>query len=200
MNVDSKKPKLTFATGNYGKYASVKEKCESMNIDVNFFEFDAKEPDINDISVISKEKAKEAYEKIQSPVLVNDSGFYIEDYPNMPGYPGAFVKRSGISSNIEQLLDTMKNVENRSCYFLECMTYYDGIEFKQFYGKSEGILTTSIKGKSVNKAWSSLWNVFIPKNYTLTLAEMSDEERTNRKDGHTSSITEFLNWYVNDNK
>lgn len=186
---------LTYVTGNYGKYVSVKEKFEKENITIDYFKCDLDEPDINDIKYISKVKAKEAYNELKKPVFVADSGFYIENYPNNPNYPGAFVKRSGISSNIEELLETMKDVENRKCYFLDCLTFYDGEEYHQFFGISKGTLSKKIKGEDRKRAWSNLWLVFIPDNCTKTLAEMTDEERINRPDNRTSAIDEFINWY-----
>lgn len=186
---------LTYVTGNYGKYVSVKEKFEENNVTINYFNCDLDEPNINDISYISKEKARFAYEKINSPVFVADSGFYIENYPNNPGYPGALVKRSGISSDIDLLLRTMKDVTNRNCYFLDCLTFYDGNDYYQFFGKSEGTLSYQKKGIVQKRAKSNLWYVFIPKNHIKTLAEMTDYERNHRNDGRTSATDEFINWY-----
>ena len=40
----------------------------------------------------------------------------------------------------------MINVSDRYCYFLACLTYYDGNEFIQFYGKSEGYLSHEPRG------------------------------------------------------
>ena len=130
-------------------------------------------------------------------MFVADSGFYIESYPNNPGYPGAFVKRSGISSDIETLLQTMKNIDNRNCYFMDCLTFYDGEEYYQFFGISKGTLAKEKRGNSLKKAKSNLWYVFIPQNCIKTLAEMTDEERDNRNDGRTSATIEFINWYRN---
>lgn len=132
---------LTYITGNYGKYVSVKEKFENAGITIDYFKCDLDEPDVNDIEFISKEKARQAYEKLGSPVFVADSGFYIEHYPDNPGYPGAFVKRSGVSSNVSKLLETMKDVTDRSCYFLDCLTFFDGNEYYQFFGISRGSLS-----------------------------------------------------------
>ena len=188
---------LTYITGNYGKYISVKEKFEKEGIEINYFKCDLDEPDVNDIEFISKEKAKQAYEKIQQPIFVADSGFYIEEYPNNPGYPGAFVKRSGISSNILELLKIMKNIKNRNCYFLDCLTFYDGCEFVQFLGINKGTLSYEKRGLENKKAKSNLWYVFIPHNCSKTLAEMTDEERNNRCDDRTSATDEFINWYKN---
>lgn len=186
---------LTYVTGNYGKYISVKEKFEKEKIIIDYFNYDLDEPDINNIEIISKEKARQAFEIVRTPVFVADSGFYIENYPGNPGYPGAFVKRSGISSNVEELLETMKQTQNRNCYFLDCLTYFDGKEYKQFFGISKGTLSYEIRGKKYEKAKSNLWLVFIPMNCNKTLAEMSDEERNNRQDNRTSATEEFIKWY-----
>ncbi len=186
---------LTYVTGNYGKYISVKEKFDSAGIEIEYLNCDLNEPNVNDIEFISKEKAKQAYEKVEKPVFVADSGFYIEDYPNNPNYPGAFVKRSGVSSDVNKLLNTMKNVENRNCYFLDCLTFYDGKKFSQFFGKSSGILSSELRGEANKKAKSNLWYVFIPTNCTKTLAEMTDYERNNRDDNRTSATDQFIKWY-----
>lgn len=190
---------LTYVTGNYGKYISVREKFEKEGINIKYANFDFEEPNINDISVISIEKAKMAYEVLQSPVFVIDCGFYIRSYPSKSFYPGAFVKRSGVASNIEKLLEDMKYVEDRYAYFLDCLTYYDGKEFYQFYGKSEGTISYSKRGEYLKKAKSNLWYVFIPKNSTKTLSEMSDYERNNRKD-ISDATHEFINFIKNNNK
>ncbi len=186
---------LTYITGNYGKYISVKEKFENAGIEIDYFKCDLVEPDINDIKFISKEKARQAFEILKTPVFVADSGFYIEDYPNNPLYPGAFVKRSGISSNITELLEIMKEVKNRNCYFLDCLTFFDGKDYFQFFGVSRGMLSNEIRGEQNKKAKSNLWFVFIPINCSKTLAEMTDEERNNRPDNRTSATDEFINWY-----
>ena len=139
----------------------------------------------------------DAYNILQTPCFVADTGFYIDNYPNNPGYPGAFVKRSGISSDIEGLLETMKDETNRSCKFVDCLTFYDGNEFYTFYGVSNGTLAYGKRGDSIKRAKSNLWYVFVPDNCDKTLAEMSDEERKNRNDGHTSATELFAEWYKN---
>lgn len=185
---------ITYVTGNKGKYLSVKRRFESHNIDVDFYQMDLVEPDINDIRIISRAKVMKAYEIIKSPCFVADSGFYIEDYPGNPGYPGAFVKRSGISSNIDELLKTMEGVKNRKCMFLDCLTYYDGKEVYQFFGESKGELALEKRGIDKEEALSNLWYVFIPNNHDKTLAEMTTEERLNRRDNNINATEVFIKW------
>lgn len=189
---------ITYVTGNIGKYYSVKDVFLKNKIDIDFYIYDAKELDINNIELISKRKAIDAYNIIKKPCFVIDSGFYIEDYPNNPNYPGAFVKRSGISSNIDELLEVMKDVKNRNCKFVDCLTFYDGDNFYTFYGESKGKLSKTKRGEWNKKFKSNLWYVFIPQNCNKTLAEMTDYEREHRNDNRTSATILFANWYKNE--
>lgn len=75
---------IIYVTGNYGKYVSVKEHFEEKNIGIDFYEYDFKEIEINDIEKISRKKALDAYNILQTPCFVSDTGFYIDDYPNNP--------------------------------------------------------------------------------------------------------------------
>jgi Xanthosine triphosphate pyrophosphatase len=187
--------KIVYVTGNYGKYINVKNHFEEKGIDIDYFTCDIEELDINDIELISKDKAKKAYEKLGKPCFVGDSGFYIEGYPGNPDYPGAFVKRSGISTDIENLLKIMNDVENRNCRFIDCLTFYDGIAFFSFLGVSRGTLSTTVRGNDKVEAKSNLWRVFIPNNCTKTLAEMTEEEFKDRNDDRTSATEQFIEWY-----
>ena len=198
--------KLVFVSSNFGKVVSVKTAASMFyGIDICSCSLDFLEPDVNDISYISKKKAEYSYQELGYPCFVSDTGFYIDYYPNQPEYPGAFVKRSGVSSNLEKLLDDMKDVDNRSCRFVDCITYYDGECFQQFFGESRGELATEVSGENMNNAKSELWKVFIPEGYTSTLAGMSSKEMLQyKKETRKNSATvQFLDWYRNnkvDNK
>lgn len=188
---------ITYVTGNYGKYVSVRNRFDGSDIDVRFYEHDFEEPEVNDIEIISKAKVIEAYKILQSPCFVIDSGFYIDCYPGSPGYPGAFVKRSGVSSNIDELLLKMKDVKNRSCTFIDCLTFYDGYGFYTFYDKDEGTLTYEKRGNKKECAKSNLWYIYIPNDSNKTLAEMTDNERKERSNNKNSVTLQFLEWYKN---
>lgn len=187
--------KLVFATGNVNKGLEIEERFNLEQIPIEIVSIDFQEPVTNDIEVVSKSKVEQAYALLQRPCFVIDSGFNIDNYPNNPGYPGAFVRRSGISEDIDGLLTTLRNVENRSCRFLDCLTFYDGKEFYTFFGVDEGEIAYEKRGKSNKTMRSPLWYVFKPKGWSKTLAEMTDEERMNRKDGHISAKSQFIEWY-----
>ena len=186
---------LTFVTGNINKGFEIEERFNREQIPVEIIKMDFQEPEVNDIETVSKSKVMQAYQILGKPCFVIDSGFNIHNYPNNPGYPGAFVRRSGISEDIDGLLNTLKDVKDRSCQFLDCLTFYDGTEFYCFYGKDEGIITYEKRGKENKAMRSALWYVFQPKDSIKTLAEMTDEERIKRKDGHISAKEQFIEWY-----
>ncbi len=187
--------KLIFATGNINKGFEIEERFNRERIPIEIVKIDFNEPELNDITTVSKRKAIEAYQILEKPCFVIDSGFNIYNYPNNPGYPGAFVRRSGISKDIDGLLNTLKDVKDRRCQFLDCLTFYDGTEFYCFYGKDEGTITYEKRGKENKAMRSALWYVFQPKESVKTLAEMTDEERIKRKDGHISAKEQFIEWY-----
>lgn len=188
---------LFYVSSNPGKWESVKNEFAHQNIDVNYQYADLDEPEVDDITYISKEKARQAYDIVGKPVFVADSGFYIDNYPNNPGYPGIRAKRSGVTNDIENLLLTLQDVQDRHCHFLECVTFYDGEEYYAFYGYNNGTLSTEIKGTNVAKAKSRLWYLFIPEGYNKTLAEMTDEE-IKESSKNTSATKAFLNWFKNE--
>ena len=73
---------LNYISTNKGKYLRVKELADEYDIDVSHLNIDIDELEISDVEMVSKDKAYKAYNKVNNPVLVEDSGFYIEDYPN----------------------------------------------------------------------------------------------------------------------
>ena len=60
-----------------------------------------------------------------------------------------------------------------------------------------GNLSNTIKGLNRTEKWSDLWYIFKPNGFNKTLAEMSSEERENRRsvDGSVQSMNEFAKWY-----
>ena len=192
---------IIFVTSNKGKQASAQGYFDKKEVEIKCYDHDYDEPDVNDIEYIAKVKVLQAYSVIKKPCISVDAGFYIPSYPGNPNFPGAFPKRELIDKiGIDGLLENMKGEKNRYCYFKDCLAYYDGNEIFCFHGISEGILSLVKKEKDNEKKWSDLWYVFIPKNHDKTLSEMSDYERDNRKDGHTSALNQFCDWYKERNK
>ena len=183
---------IVFVTHNKGKIASASKQLEGVNFKV--FEYDLEEPRSDDIKYISKYKVMEAYKLVNKPCISLDCGFWIDE---LDGFPRAFVNFTLDTIGIEGILKLMEGKENRKCRFTECLSYYDGNELQQFMGKHEGTLSEKILGNDTDKKWSDLWYVFIPKNNSKTLAQMTDKEREERADGHISPFKELNEWLKN---
>jgi non-canonical purine NTP pyrophosphatase (RdgB/HAM1 family) len=103
------------------------------------------EPQIEDIVEISKIKAKQAYEKVQKPLIVSDGSWII---PALNGFPGpymAFVNRWFTS---QDFLNLMKDKENREIILRECVTYIDENQIKSFISDTKGYFVEKESGKT----------------------------------------------------
>lgn len=183
---------IIFVTHNKGKIASAQKVLKDINIKI--FEYDLEEPRSDDIKLISKTKVEEAYELVKKPCISLDSGFWIDE---LKGFPRAFVNFTLETIGIEGILKLMEGKENRNCKFTECLSYYDGKELHQFMGEHKGKLSKEILGNDSKEKWSDLWYVFIPYGYEKTLAQMTKEERDNRKRYESvDSFRVFAKWYA----
>ena len=115
-----------------------------------------------------------------------DAGFFIDE---LNGFPKAFVNFSLETIGIDGILKLMEGKENRRCKFEECLAYHDGNQIHYFYGKHPGNLSNEILGKDRDEKWSDLWYIFKPDNHEKTLAQMTSEERENRRRGASRAGT-----------
>lgn len=186
--------KITFVTGNKGKVATAQQYFEQLEIELETYSYELIEPRSDDITEIAKSKVLQAYKLVSQPCIAQDSGFYIDE---LNGFPKAFVNFALDTIGVNGILKLMKDVENRTCTFRECLAYYDGNTIKYFYCNHEGRLSTEMLGKENPEKWSDLWYVFIP-SYSIdgrTLAQYTIEETHERRKNIDSSIKQFANWY-----
>ncbi len=181
---------IIFVTHNPGKIASAQKTLK--NVKLSIFEYELDEPRSDDIEYISKMKVMEAYELVKKPCISLDCGFWIDA---LNGFPKAFVNFALETIGLEGILKLMEGVENRSCRFTECLSYYDGKELHQFAGKHEGFIAPALLGLDTEEKWSDLWYIYIPKGYDKTLAQMTKEEREARVlYDSVDSMEEFAKW------
>lgn len=181
---------IVFVTHNPGKIASAQKTLK--NVKLSIFEYELDEPRSDDIEYISKMKVMEAYKLVKKPCISLDCGFWIDA---LNGFPRAFVNFALETVGLEGILKLMEGIENRSCRFTECLSYYDGKELQQFAGKHEGLIAPAILGLDTDEKWSDLWYIYIPKGYEKTLAQMTQEERDSRVLYESvDSMEEFAKW------
>ena len=182
---------IVFVTHNKGKVKSAEKYFKDLKIST--FEFELDEPRSEDVEEIAKSKVLQAYEVVKKPCIAMDAGFFVQE---LNGFPKAFVNFALDTIGIEGILKLMEGKSNRTCYFKECLAYYDGKEIKYFFGISPGSLSTEIRDNDAEQKWSDLWFIFIPQTFNKTLAEMNEKERYERRknDGSSSALEEFAKW------
>jgi len=156
---------ILFATSNPHKVSEANETGKKHNI--NFKQIELPYPEIRDESVekVASEGAKFVFNKIKKPVIVEDSGIFIDALNNFPGSYSAFVEKKIGNPGILKLLTGEKN---RGAKFISAVGFCDakGI-VKTFTGTVYGKISNEIKGTG----GFGYDPIFIPENSELTFAE-----------------------------
>lgn len=163
-----------FATSNKAKVAGANQALAPFGIDVRQINLDLIESRSEDPKDIALEKARQAYKQLKKPVLVEDSGFFIEA---LGGFPMTHVKFSLKTLGIGNILKMMRGVENRRVEWRMNLAFVSGIDkFKVFTFLEKGELAKTLRPIK-REMMSDYWRLYIPKmiaNNTLALSEMSD--------------------------
>ena len=186
------KREIIFVTTNKGKIASAQHYFEKNDVTLIAYNHELIEPRSEDIQEIAKSKVLQAYEIVQKPCIALDSGFFIK---SLNGFPKAYVNFALESIGVKGILKLMQEIEDRECFFEECLAYYDGVEIKYFFSRHEGTLSEQIKEIENKKMWSELWSIFIPEGFNKTMAEFEEAEHAHMREESVSSIKKFADWY-----
>ena len=162
---------ITYVTGNWAKIASAKQFLEPLGFEVENIKIETPEIQANDVDEVSSYSAKWACEKLNKPVLKNDSGLFVNA---LNGFPGVYTHYVDDTLGEDGLLKLMKGVEDRTAYFKESLAYCEpGKEPVVFHSITNGKIATKKSGKY---GWS--WDfIFIPDGQTKTLGCFEDEIR-----------------------
>lgn len=171
-------------TSNLGKYETARRELESLGIKLILVD-DMDVPEIQSIhlNMIAEDKAIEAYKKLGKPLMVNDSGFYLDAWEN---FPGTMTKHSVKTIGNKGILKLLKN-EKRGASFRNTVAYIDQDHSRPVLFPSEipGDVSSSPKGDAFG--WSKLNRVFVPYDHDRTLAEIN---------GTTDGLERYQDWRI----
>lgn len=174
---------ITFITGN-PKKAEYLSKYLSFPVSHQKIELD--EIQSTDLREIVEHKVRQAYEKIWTPVLVEDVSLVFEDLGKLPG---PFIKFFEKEIWLERLCKMIQS-DNR-CAIARCtFGYYDGTHLELFEWEILGTIANSPR-------WDGgFWwdKIFIPYFTTKTSAELDtvEYERFYTEEKPFRKIREFL--------
>lgn len=158
---------VTFITGNPNK-AALLNHYMSATIKHKMVELD--EIQSLDLHDVAEHKARQAYEVIKTPVLVEDVSL---KFPALGGLPGPFIKWFWQTLTLEGVCRLLDNYD-RSAVAEITFAYFDGKDVKFFDGKISGTVPEHPRGEGFG------WNpIFIHEGSDKTLAELQDDNDLN---------------------
>ena len=193
---------ILFVTSNNGKIAEAKRALTSFGFNVEPFQINGKLPEIeeiqaSDLATVASDKLRKAVSMVDLTtenlgVMVEDAGFFIEEFDGFPGVFSSYVyKTLGINGVIKSL----ENVENRGAKF-KCVIgiYLDGNELF-FEGVCNGVVSTNIRGEN----GFGYDPIFIPNGGDgRTFSEMKMEEK--QQFSHRGNALEAVRAYFEELK
>ena len=173
--------KLLLATGNLHKLSEVKAILSPFDIEL----YSLKDFNISMDGVVENGKTyrenaliKVNYlkDKVDMPIIADDSGMEIEDMDNQPGiYSARFAAEKGGHKNaIAYIEEQLKNSKDRKARFV-CDIALANVEETPLV--FESIVNGTIAKEMHGNEGFGYDPIFIPDGYTKTYAELSDKEK-----------------------
>lgn len=181
------KDRLVLVTQNQHKLKELTPLFMKYNVDFETTSHEKHEIRSDNIEEIARVAAKVAFETHQKPVVVDDTGFFVDA---LKGFPGSY---AGIVLNFigyEGILRLMNNNEDRASEFKTAVGYYDGQYLKSFVGTMSG----SVARESAGVGGFGYDPIFVPDGFTKTYAELTFDEKISISH-RTKAFEEFLRWY-----
>ncbi|MFC2574869.1 MAG: non-canonical purine NTP pyrophosphatase [Candidatus Saccharimonas sp.] len=162
---------LIYATTNKHKLTGAKQALTGTNI--NLIAPDKTLPDVpeiqsNDQQAVSIDKALKYYNLLKRPLVVMDSGLFIDE---LNGFPGVYTKYALDTIGIDRIIQLLGG--GARAYTQRTITYFDGNKPQTFTLKLHGVLLKEPRGDNGH----NYDKYFLPDSKNKTLAEMASEEK-----------------------
>jgi len=163
--METLKKTVTFITGNQKKadYLS-----KYLGFPVDHVKIDLDEIQSLNLKEIVEHKVRQAYEKIKSPVLVEDVSL---EFEALAGLPGPFI-RFFVDNVPFETICNMIDGKTRNATARTVFGYCDGGRVEFFESKLEGSIVQVPTGEN-GFGWD---RIFIPEGYSVTRASLGEED------------------------
>jgi non-canonical purine NTP pyrophosphatase (RdgB/HAM1 family) len=171
--------KIIFVTGNEMKVRHANTAVEEFGYTFVPQKLDIIEPREEDPERVVIEKAVQAIQKLNKPLIVEDSGIFIE---SLNGFPKTFIHFVESTIGIKNILKMMEGVENRKVEFRQSLAYIEpGMKEPKVFSYVDGGYTLA------DRVWVSKYGdtgefdkILIPPGETQPLCMFSKEWRAKR--------------------
>ncbi len=187
--------RLVIVTHNKGKFAEASKIAKEFGIELEMPEggdekFEIQADTLQEVSAYS---AKHAFEKLKHPLIVDDSGLFIDALKGFPGVYSAYVLPTLGNDGILRLMD---GVQNRKAHFECCLSYCDADGVKSFTEKVVGNILDMKKGQN----GFGFDPIFSAEGFNVTsMAEMALDQK-NSISHRGKALKAFFRWYSERNR
>jgi len=177
--------RLAVVTGNPHKAGEVaaffagKVEIEHVSLEIPEYRDD-------EVGPIAREKARYAYETLNRPLIVDDTGFMIDALAGFPGPYAAYVFRTLGNEGILRLLE---GAPDRSAHFITVIAYADRDGIRLFEGRLDGTVTTEPRGSG----GFGYDPIFAAGDRTLAELPLAEKNRFSHR---ARALAAFREWYV----
>jgi len=175
---------VLFASSNIHKYEEAKKILSEFGINLEFFQTDLMEIQDDSLRKIAVQKAQDAYNQIEKPLIVEDDGLFIDSLSGFPGPFSSYVFKTIGNNGILKMIG-----DNRDAQFVSIIVFRDAHSYTSFESKVAGIISKNIQGEG--------WGydpIFVPENQTKTYAELAEKNNLSHR---YESLKKFANWFKN---
>ena len=176
---------ITVVTGNKNKAAEGAAFFTGIT-EVTHIAFDWIEPQADYVEDIARAKAEQAYAALGVPLIVDDTGLFIDALSGFPGPYSASVQDTVGNTGGLRL---MGGKEERGAHFTTAVAYADAAGIQVFSGRVDGVITTEERGNE-GFGYDPIFAVG-----RKTLAEMTLAEK-NSLSHRARALAAFRDWYV----
>jgi XTP/dITP diphosphohydrolase len=172
-------------TSNAGKAAEVAAFFGGL-LEVDHVALEVPEHRSNDIAEIARGKARYSYSQLNTPLIVDDTGFFIDALGGFPGPYAAYVLNSIGNAGILKLMD---GKSDRDARFTTGIAYADECGIEVFTGTLGGKIALYPRGNN-GFGYDPIFELG-----EKTLAEYSMGEKT-RISHRAKALSSFHDWFT----
>jgi XTP/dITP diphosphohydrolase len=178
-----------FVTSNIHKFQEARSVLSEYKIATAKLRVEAIEIQDDSLENIARYSVQDAIKNCGLPVFVEDAGLFVEA---LGGFPGPYSKYVYNTVGLKGVLKLMKNIENRSAYFMSVVAFGSpGEQPVCFVGKVEGTISLEMRGAS----GFGYDPIFVPSDGDgRTFAEMTATEK-NGLSHRGEALRKFALWY-----
>lgn len=179
-----------FVTSNIHKFREARLVFAEYKVAAALIRVKIHEIQDDDIENIARVSAMEAAEKCNLPVIVEDTGLFVDGLGGFPGPYSSYVYRT---IGTRGILKLMRGISQRRAYFRSVVAYCDPRgSLRCFYGRAEGRISRRGRGAS-GFGFDPIFESSSGRGKTF--AEMTTKEK-NRHSHRAKALRKFARWYV----